>query len=112
MNSIKLSLLACALLASAGAWSQSGDAAKRLLEQSARLCKAKGGLAELAVTARQSGVPLSEMLALDKGEGSAERSSIVMRAYEFPVYGLPQIDNKTPTDFRAEIELECFKKIR
>jgi hypothetical protein len=35
-----------------------------------------------------------------------------MRAYELPVYGLPQLDRKTVSDFRAEVELACFKKTR
>ncbi len=112
MSTFKFPLLVCALTLSTAAHAQPKDTVKDIFAAvNAEECRLDGENAELSVKARQQGVPLSKLLKLTKG-GPKSSTAITMRAYELPVYGVPQRDRKTQTDFRAEVELECFKRIR
>lgn len=70
-------------------------------------CPAFGGLAETMMIARQSGLPMSQMMELAGEEDIFRR--MVIDAYDRPRYGTEEIQRLEIQDFRNEIEMDCYR---
>lgn len=72
-------------------------------------CADFGQLAENIMTARQNGVPLSQLMELLGELRSIELfEKLVMEAYEQPRYSTKAVQNSTIEDYRNLWELGCY----
>lgn len=76
------------------------------------ICQSVGELAQTLMAARQSGVPMSKVMAVAKGDDEKAASllrELVLLAYEKPRFSTAAYRTRAAVDFRDEVELSCWK---
>lgn len=71
------------------------------------MCKAISGLAEQVMSSRQAGVDMSEMYELSKNSKLGQ--SIIMMAFEKPMYGTEKYKQREVSNFKNLWFKECMK---
>ena len=78
------------------------------------LCGAMASLAEIAMTRRQDGTSMGDLLNLIEAKGDNPAlievaRKVVLIAYETPHYTTEEVQQRTIGDFRDQMHLECLK---
>ena len=92
---ITATAMTAALFASGSAEAQSGDP-----------CAVWGDLAEMAMTVRQAGLPMSTALA-DVTDDLVR--DVIMGAYDAPRFGSEGFQRREIQDYRNEWERQCYR---
>lgn len=71
-------------------------------------CETYGGLASEIMKHRQNGVAMSAILAV-LGDEETQEKAMVREAFEQPRFHSPSGKKRAIEDYRASIELRCFK---
>lgn len=77
------------------------------------VCQSIGRLADSIITARQIGVPLSEIMAVstDQPDVDALARALAMLAYNEPNYSVPENRAEQRREFVNSAEHACYKRI-
>lgn len=85
-------------------------AAPTLAQTAAETCPVIGELAESIMEARQSGVSVSDMMAVADGNEFFE--GLVLTAFESPRYTTEEYRLREAQDFRNAVEAMCYSAFR
>lgn len=74
-------------------------------------CSSLGGLAESIMTARQSAVPMQELMALLEGDDAIPdfARTLAIDAYEQPAFHSEEARKKSIVEFQNKVYLDCIK---
>lgn len=77
------------------------------------VCKSIGRLADSIITARQIGVPLSEIMAVstDQPDVDALARALAIVAYDQPNFSMPENRDEQRREFINSAEVACYKRI-
>lgn len=100
---MKIYIALATILIAGAAYAQKGDKPK------GDACKNLGEIAAGIMNYRQSGKPLHEMMERATSTNNQLLKSIVIEAYERPIFPDAEGRTRTIADFRNDVELVCYK---
>jgi hypothetical protein len=90
------------------------EATKRDAREADSICQALGELAHAIMTARQTGVPISELFkASDTGSGLSNFDrALILAAFDMPRFSSEAYRRQAAENFRNDVEARCYKSDR